>query len=114
MSDTVKLIIEIPRNEYEYTCNMTLHDRSIWDNAIRNGTPLANDSERAEAQAYFDGEAYGWEQGRKALIDDVKAEIKRESMNRKGTSYDYVNGFNFAICLMLKIIDKHIEGVNKE
>ena len=49
MNDTVKLIIEIPRNEYEYTCDMTLHDRSIWDNAIRKGIPL----------------------------DDVKAEIKR-------------------------------------
>lgn len=78
MSDTVKLIIEIPRNEYEYTCNLTLHDRSIWDNAIRNGIPLdSNDSDRAEAQAYFDGQAYGWEEGRKALIDEVKTEIKR-------------------------------------
>lgn len=76
MSDTVKLIIEIPRNEYEYTCNLTLHDRSIWDNAIRNGIPLdSNDSDRAEVQAYFDGQAYGWEQGRKALIDELEAEI---------------------------------------
>jgi hypothetical protein len=32
--------------------------------------------EKAETKAYFDGQAYGWEQGRKALIDDVKAEIK--------------------------------------
>ena len=40
MSDTVKLIIEIPRNEYEYTCERTLSDRSIWDNAIRKGIPL--------------------------------------------------------------------------
>ena len=44
---------------------------------IRDGIPLDSNSERAEVQAYFDGEAYGWEQGRKALIDDAKAEIKR-------------------------------------
>lgn len=75
MSETVKLIIEIPRNEYEYTCERTLSDRTFWDDAIRNGIPLANDSEKAEVQAYFDGQAYGWEEGRKALIDDIKAKI---------------------------------------
>lgn len=48
MNETVKLIIEIPRNEYEYTCNMTLHDRSIWDNAIRKGIPL--DDVKAEIE----------------------------------------------------------------
>lgn len=46
MSDTVKLIIEIPRNEYKYTCERTLSDRTMWDDAIRNGTPL--DSVKAE------------------------------------------------------------------
>ena len=42
MSETVKLIIEIPRNEYEYTCERTLSDRTFWDNAIRKGIPLDN------------------------------------------------------------------------
>ncbi len=45
----MKLIIDIPDNEYKYTCERTLHDRTMWDNAIRNGIPL----------------------------DDVKAEIKK-------------------------------------
>lgn len=36
----MKLIIDIPDNEYKYTCERTLHDRSIWDDAIRKGTPL--------------------------------------------------------------------------
>lgn len=49
MSETVKLIIEIPKEDYEQTCNLTLHKRAFWDNDIRNGIPL----------------------------DDVKAEIKR-------------------------------------
>ena len=40
MSGTVKLIIEIPRIEYEQTCNLTLHNRTFYDEAIRNGTPL--------------------------------------------------------------------------
>lgn len=38
----MKLIIDIPDNEYQYTCDRTLHDRTMWDNAIRNGIPLDN------------------------------------------------------------------------
>ena len=47
----MKLIIDIPDNEYKYTCERTLHDRSIWDDAIRNGTPL--DDVKAEIKAMF-------------------------------------------------------------
>ena len=36
----MKLIIEIPDHEYKYTCERTLSDRTLWDDAIRNGTPL--------------------------------------------------------------------------
>lgn len=36
----MKLIIDIPDNEYEYTCERTLSDRTFWDDAIRKGTPL--------------------------------------------------------------------------
>lgn len=110
MNETVKLIIEIPRNEYEYTCNLTLHDRSIWDNAIRKGIPLDSNSERAEVQAYFDGEAYGWEQGRKALVDDVKTEIEE-----KISHYDHFQGSNTAhgLEIALEIIDKHISGYER-
>ena len=53
MNETVKLIIEIPRNEYEYTCERTLSDRSIWDDAIRKGIPL--DDVKAEIKEYKHG-----------------------------------------------------------
>lgn len=36
----MKLIIDIPDNEYKYTCERTLQDRTMWDDAIRNGIPL--------------------------------------------------------------------------
>lgn len=36
----MKLIIDIPDNEYEYTCERTLSDRTFWDDAIRKGIPL--------------------------------------------------------------------------
>lgn len=36
----MKLIIDIPDNEYKYTCERTLSDRTFWDDAIRKGTPL--------------------------------------------------------------------------
>lgn len=80
MNDNIKLIIEIdPRIKYAIQNNkgVTLGNQIDICNAIKNGIPLDNDSERAETQAYFAGEAYGWEQGRKALIDDVKAEIEQ-------------------------------------
>ena len=36
----MKIIIDIPDHEYKYTCERTLSDRTFWDDAIRNGTPL--------------------------------------------------------------------------
>ena len=74
MSDTVKLIIEIPKPMYESVQNGT-YCGTLYEE-LKNGILLDSNSERAEVQAYFDGQAYGWEQGRKALIDDVKAEIE--------------------------------------
>lgn len=71
----IKLIIDIPEDMYISAKSGYLCGSEIIVNAIKYGTPLDNNSERAEVQAYFDGEAYGWEQGRKALIADVKAEI---------------------------------------
>ncbi len=80
MSDDMKLIIEIPKSDYEAIC-ANKEDAIIAHDTCRrianNGIPLDSDSERAETQAYFAGEAYGWEQGRKALIDDVTAEVEQ-------------------------------------
>jgi hypothetical protein len=104
MNDTVKLIIEISRIEYEQTCNLTLHNRTFYDEAIRNGTPLDSNSERAEVQAYFDGEAYGWEQGRKALIDDVKAEIRAKHFHIVEKN-DFDNGRTYAYEECISILD---------
>lgn len=76
----MKLIIDIP--DYDYRHIKEVYEKNdIVESTysyIYHGTPLdSNDSDYAEAQAYFDGEAYGWEQGRKTLIDDVKAEIHK-------------------------------------
>jgi hypothetical protein len=72
----MKLIIDVPEESYKYIKTISDLGLGVFAKAIKNGTPLDSNSERAEVQAYFDGEAYGWEQGRKALIDDVKAEIQ--------------------------------------
>ena len=84
MSETVKLIIEIPRNEYEYTCNMTLHDRSIWDDAIRKGIPL----------------------------DDVKTEIGqfREALAEKAPSLRDLINAQQTIDICLGFIDECTKG----
>lgn len=65
MSDTVKLIVEIPK--------VPKNDHERW--VLAHGTPLDSNSEQAEVQAYFDGQAYGWEEGRKDLCDKISAEI---------------------------------------
>ena len=36
----MKLVIEIPDNEYHQICELRLHNRTFYDDAIRNGTPL--------------------------------------------------------------------------
>ncbi len=69
MSNTVKLIIELPTDKYLSVKTNMIND-IIYD-AVKHGIPLDNNSERAEVQAYFAGKAYGWEEERKAIIDDV-------------------------------------------
>ena len=81
----MKLIIDIPEETKQAFDKAESNDLKggyydhggVIGKAIQNGTPLDSNSEKAEVQAYFDGQAYGWEQGRKALIDDIKAEIRR-------------------------------------
>lgn len=85
MSETVKLIIEIPRNEYEYTCNMTLHDRSIWDDAIRKGIPL----------------------------DDVKAEIAEE-ICLTDNPYSGETKYTIEYSRLLEILDNIVKAESEE
>lgn len=36
----MKLIIDIPDNEYNQICELRLHNRTFYDDAIRKGIPL--------------------------------------------------------------------------
>ena len=85
MSDTVKLIIEIPRNEYKYTCERTLSDRSIWDNAIRKGIPL----------------------------DDVKAEIAEE-ICLTDNPYSGETKYTIEYSRLLEILDNIVKAESEE
>ena len=74
----MKLIIDIPDNEYKYTCERTLSDRTFWDDAIRKGTPL----------------------------DDVKAEfIKSYPTNYAGVPEFGGMFCHFSLCQVLQILD---------
>ena len=109
MSDNIKLIIEIPKEIYERCKEYKLwsYDAETHEGAVAQGTPLANDSERAETQASFAGEAYGWEQGRKALIEEVKAEIEKLNPVDYGSmfSYESHNGAKDMQIDVLQILD---------
>ena len=113
MNDTVKLIIEIPKDFYEITKakvakNMT---HALYATSIANGTPLDSNSERAEIQAYFDGEAYGWVYGRNALIEDLKAEfIKLYPKNYMGEPELGGIAGHFSLNNVLKILDNIGKG----
>ena len=95
MSETVKLIIEIPKEDIELIRKTsfvedetTMYKQSLADrqgtmmlfrlmDSVKDGTLLdSNNSDRAEVQAYFVGQAHGWEEGRKDLCDKISAEIK--------------------------------------
>lgn len=75
--DTVKLIIKIPKPMYEDIKSGKDGYSNYAHTAIRNGTPLDSNSEKAEVRAYFDGESFGWDEGREALIEELKAEIDK-------------------------------------
>lgn len=107
MSETVKLIIEIPKVFYE-RCKAD-EDAVEIRLAVKNGIPLdSNDSDYAEAQAYFAGMSYGWGQGQKALIEEVKAEIENRSYGIANDSV--IQGEMYERHAILEIIDNIGKG----
>ena len=106
MSETVNLIIEIPKRDYEEIKKVGVFTFPHLSKAIREATPLDSNSERAEVQAYFDGEAYGWDEGRKDLIDDLKAEFIKRDKKVKAVRSD--NRCCFTIEEILRIIDTYM------
>lgn len=77
--------------------------------AIQNGTPLDSNSDRAEVQAYFAGQTYGWKEGRKALIDDVKAKIEEmptDKTARSRKAYIFASEFKIKVLEILNNIGR--------
>lgn len=88
----MKLIIEISQDVYTRLFDSGIQDNEIavddvceMARALRMGTSLYSDSEQDEVQAYYAGMSYGWEQGRKSLIEDAKAEIEANMYCDKDT-----------------------------
>lgn len=84
----MRLVIDIPDNEYRQICELRLHDRTFYDDAIRNGTPLDK------------------------VIEDIKADIEKAKEDFYYDEHDLGvrQGFRFA----LEIIDNHIRGKEQE
>lgn len=105
MSDTVKLIIEIPKETKQAFDKAESNDFKIsfYDHggiigkAIQNGTPLDSCLDRAELKAYFDGVGVGWKEGREDLLDDVKAEIDKQYDRIRPYNIDVANGLEMAL-----------------
>lgn len=91
----MKLVIEIPDNEYHQICELRLHNRTFYDDAIRNGTPLPK------------------------VIEDIKAEIiESQNVVSKTLKFNkedcFYNGKWVGFELALAIIDKHIGKEHEE
>lgn len=84
----MKIVIDIPDNEYHQICELRLHNRTFYDDAIRNGTPLDK------------------------FVEDIKADIEKAMEDFYYDEHDLGvrAGFRFA----LEIIDNHISGKEKE
>ena len=110
MSDTVKLIIEIPKERYTDILRIAdvqmVRCMPTLEQVVANGTPLDNNSDRAEVQAYFDGESFGWDEGREALIEELKAEIDEQ--------YDRVHPYNIDVAQGLEMALGILDRIGKE
>lgn len=108
----MKIVIDLPEWYIEETKDFK-HPNFV-DKAIAEGRQLDEDTEEPETKAYFDGQAYGWEEGRKALINDAKAMIAKEIIPRTSEDYDHdVMYQNCGLRIALKIID-NIDKADKE
>lgn len=93
MDDTVKLIVEIPKDRY--TDILRIADVQIvrrmptLEQIVAHGIPLdSNDSDYAEAQAYFAGMSYGWKQGQKDFAEKLKAEIEASKWTNRDFRFE--------------------------
>ena len=68
---------------------------------------LNKEGGRDEVKAYFDGEAYGWDEGRKDVLDKIQADI--EALPK---TYPFVNHIDMYVKEddVKKIIDKYKES----
>ena len=87
----MKLVIEIPDNEYHQICELRLHNRTFYDDAIRNGTPLPK------------------------VIEDIKADIEEYEADciLSDDSKECIECDKIVFGSIYNIIDKHIGKENE-
>lgn len=101
----MKLIIDIPDNEYKQICELRLHNRTFYDDAIRKGIPL--DEPFINKPCISQGVC---REDKAKVLDKIRAEI-----SDLDTYYDndYFVGNKDAMfkCQeVLQIIDKYRKG----
>ena len=99
----MKLLIELSEDRYNSIMRKAKYRRVTgMDFVIAKGVPLDTDLDLTEVQAYFAGMTYGCEQGRKALIEDVKAKIEAKEMVETNIERQF---YNMALDDVVKILD---------
>lgn len=102
----MKIVIDVPEDVYKE--NRYIAYFKAWSETLQSvfdiAEPLSDITDRmnnlqdqAETKAYFDGQAFGWEEGRSSFADDMKAELLSDLVES-----DYV-----PVSTMLELIDKH-------
>ena len=108
----MKLVIDIPDNEYHQICELRLHNRTFYDDAIRNGRPLGK-CDRCGGEIYPNTLCIECNDylARSVFAEDIKQEIEQAMGDFYYSEHDLGvrEGFRFA----LEIIDNHL-GKEKE
>ena len=90
MSNIVKLIIDIPKDDFKKLVNPYQHNE-IWCERLKrivlHGIPLNNFSEQTEIQTYLAGHIKGWEQGREDLIDEILNKVSEIPTSERDGSW---------------------------
>lgn len=107
----MKIVIDLPEEVVEWFKERAFIPIKYYtevEEAMEKAEPLSEileklgrASEKTNMESYFDGQAYGWEEGRKALIDDIKGEINEELKDAESGSE------KLGMYSALRIIENH-------
>lgn len=102
----MKLIIDIPNNQYNQICELRLHNRTIYDDAIRNGIPF--EESFINKPCISEGVCH---EDKVKVLDKIRAEIDGIEINGQVDEHtSFIRTGEHVKQMALDIIDKYTKG----